>query len=96
MLKNYYVYILKCTDKSYYIGVTNNMQRRLSQHINKSLPNCYTFNRLPVELVWQGVFNDIRVVISFGKKIKRWSRKKKEALIKNDWESLSFFLTIQN
>ncbi|MEO6729387.1 MAG: GIY-YIG nuclease family protein [Candidatus Dojkabacteria bacterium] len=89
MLKNYFVYILKCSDNSYYTGVTNNLELRLSQHSN-SFNNGYTSTRLPVKLVWSGEFNDIRIAITFEKKLKNWSRKKKEALINNDWESLKF------
>lgn len=88
-MKLYYVYILKCSDSSYYIGVTNNIERRLSEHNLGLIKNSYTSTRLPVELVFNAEFNDIRHAIAFEKQIKGWSRAKKEALIKGDWDLIS-------
>lgn len=88
-MKNYYVYILRCSDNSYYVGVTNNIERRLFEHSNNLIKKCYTSSRLPIELVWCENFNDINVAIAFEKQIKKWSRKKKEALIIDDWDMIS-------
>ena len=87
-VKTYYVYILKCSDNSYYTGVTNNIDRRLEEHINGINPNAYTYIRRPVELVFCKEFKDIKLAISFEKQIKSWSRKKKEAMIEGRWEDL--------
>ncbi len=84
---NYYVYMLKCVDKSYYVGVTNNVQKRLFEH-NEGRVEGYTSTRRPVILVYFHDFNDIREAIIFEKKLKSWRRAKKEALIKGDIESL--------
>lgn len=84
----YYVYILHCKDGTYYTGVTNNLNRRISEHDNGSAGD-YTKNRLPVKLMRSFVFNDIRQAIAFEKQVKGWSRKKKEALIKDDWQKIS-------
>jgi putative endonuclease len=87
-MKQYYVYILRCRDKSYYVGVTNNVDERLLQHQQGDNPMCYTYVRRPVTLVHVETFGDIKDAIAAEKQIKGWSRKKKEALIRGDEESL--------
>ncbi|NPV10993.1 MAG: GIY-YIG nuclease family protein [Ignavibacteria bacterium] len=86
-MKQFFVYILKCSDGSYYIGITNDLQRRLYEHQN-GLMKGYTSRKLPVELVFTASFTDVNEAIRFEKQIKGWSRKKKEALIKGDFELL--------
>lgn len=84
----YYVYIVECSDSSYYTGVTNDFERRLYEHkigLNKRV---YTYNRRPVKLVFVTEFLDVEQAIEFEKKIKGWSRKKKEALIEKRWNDL--------
>lgn len=87
-MKFYYVYIVKCSDATYYTGVTNDVERRLNEHNDGIKPDSYTCSRRPVELVFQYEFNDIAQAIAFEKQIKGWSRKKKEAIINNNWNSL--------
>ncbi len=87
-MKSYYVYILKCSDDSYYVGVTNNLERRFSEHSQGNHTTSYTFKRRPLELIWSTCFSDIRQAISFEKQLKGWSRKKKEALIRDDWDQI--------
>ena len=87
-MKQYYVYIVKCKDNSYYIGVTNNIERRLYEHNAGLNKISYTFKRKPVELVWFETFLDINEAILIEKKIKGWSRRKKEALITENWDKL--------
>lgn len=73
---------------SYYTGVTNDLDRRLAEHIEGANPNSYTFKRRPVELkFYEQFFGEIQA-IEFEKQIKGWSRKKKEALIDQNWEKL--------
>ena len=76
--KRLYVYIVRCADKSYYTGVTNNFERRIGEHNEGIDPNSYTFKRRPVELVFVEVFQIYEQAISFEKQIKGWSRKKKK------------------
>ena len=90
-MKFYYVYILKCSDGSYYTGVTNNMEKRLSEHNSDNSVASYTFKRRPVELIYSQQFNDIKQAIELEKQIKGWSRRKKEALINEDWEKLKLY-----
>ena len=87
-MKYYYVYILKCSDNSYYTGVTNNVEKRLAEHNSSDSSTSYTSKRRPVQLVYSQQFNDIMQAIELEKQIKGWSRKKKEALINEDWEKL--------
>jgi putative endonuclease len=84
----FYVYILKCADGLYYTGVTNNIELRVKQHNMGINPNSYTFSRRPVELVFMNEFKYIDQAIAFEKKVKGWSRKKKEAIINDNWEDL--------
>lgn len=86
--KTYWVYIVKCKDKSYYTGVTNNIDRREWEHNNDEDPKHYTYRRRPVKLVYCEDYNDINTAIAREKQIKGWSRKKKEALIKRHYEKL--------
>ena len=83
-----YVYIIKCNDKSYYTGVTNNLERRLAEHQHGEVMSCYTFKRRPVQLVFYEKFQTPTEAIHFEKKIKGWTRAKKEALISQNWEQL--------
>ena len=83
-----HLYILKCADSSYYTGVTNNLERRLSEHNNGDSPSAFTYKRRPVELVYTESFSDPHVAFQKEKQIKGWTRKKKEALIAGDFEEL--------
>jgi len=85
---NYYVYIVKCSDGSYYTGVTNNLDRRIEEHNSGDNPRCYTYKRRPVTLMYEEHFNNITNAIEWEKQIKGWSRKKKEALFVGDWERI--------
>jgi len=85
---NYYVYILCCADSSYYTGMTNDLERRLQEHTEGLLPLCYTFKRRPLELVYSEHYRQVNDAIAREKQIQRWSRKKKEALIKGDIDEL--------
>jgi putative endonuclease len=87
-LKYLYVYILKCSDKTYYTGVTNDPERRIEEHNHGINKTCYTFSRRPVEMIYSERFADFNLAIKWEKRIKDWSRKKKEALINNNWDQL--------
>ena len=52
----YYVYILKCNDNTYYTGVTNNIHRRLEEHLAGEDKNSYTFKRRPIEFAFYTEF----------------------------------------
>ena len=71
-----WVYILKCSDDSYYTGSTNNLERRLEQH-NQGEGANHTKNRLPVKLIYFEEYSRIDKAFYREKQIQSWSRKKK-------------------
>ena len=87
MIKDYFVYIVKCADNSYYTGVTSNLEKRINEHNSGKIAG-YTSKRLPVSLEYSNRFTDINEAIRSEKQIKGWSRAKKEALIKGDFGAL--------
>jgi predicted GIY-YIG superfamily endonuclease len=82
---SFYVYILRCVDYSYYVGHTDNLENRIAQHESGELPG-YTQNRRPVRLVFADEFQTRDEALEAERKIKGWSRAKKEALIMGNWE----------
>lgn len=82
-----WMYILVCTDGTYYTGSTNNLALRISQHQAGEGAN-YTQKRLPVELVYQKEFDRIDDAFYREKQVQGWNRKKKEALILKQHKSL--------
>lgn len=84
------VYMLRCSDGSYYTGSTNNLEARINQHNTGDLGG-YTSSRLPIALVWSEHFDRIADGIAVERKLKGWSRAKKEALIRSDWDSIQKF-----
>ena len=95
-MKFYFVYILKCLDVSYYVGITSNLDRRVTEHNAGKYADAYTYSRRPVELVWCQEFLEPNQAISFEKKIKNWSRAKKEAVIKGEWDLLPILAECKN
>lgn len=87
-MKEFCVYILQCSDGSYYTGLSSNIEQRLLEHKTGKFPDCYTFNKRPFELVFYQVFHDFNQAMLFEKKVKGWSRRKKRALIEEKWENL--------
>jgi putative endonuclease len=87
-MKQSFVYILKCSDTTYYTGVTSNLTSRIFKHNTGFYPDCYTFNKRPLELVFYCEFTDINLAIEMEKQIKKGSRAKKEALINGDFDKL--------
>ena len=88
-MKTYYVYVLECVDKSYYTWVTNDLERRYTEHILGKHYGSYTFWKRPVKLVYFEEFRNIELAIMREKQIKGWTRKKKEYLINHDYDWLS-------
>ena len=82
------VYILRCADRSYYTGHTDNLEKRISGH-QSGLYDCYTTGRLPVELVFSQECSTRIEALSDERQIKGWSRKKKEAMMRGDWVEVS-------
>jgi predicted GIY-YIG superfamily endonuclease len=85
----FWVYILRCSDGNYYTGHTDNLEKRVAEHASGALPNCYTFKRRPVELVFTRNFPTRYETLASERQIKGWSRKKKEAMMRDDWAEVS-------
>jgi putative endonuclease len=91
-----YVYILKCADESYYVGVTNNLEKRMEEHNEGVDTESYTYSRRPVEVVYWEPFNNYALAMEYETKLKKWSRKKKEALIAENWARLKELAVCRN
>lgn len=85
---SFWAYMLRCGDGSYYVGHTDHLERRVSQHQSGEMPG-YTATRRPVTLIWSQDFETREEALTAEMQIKRWSRVKKEALMTGDWERLS-------
>jgi len=90
-MKFYFVYIVKCSDNSFYIGITSNLERRIYEHNIGYDIGAYTFIRRPVVLKWFEKFTNPNEAIKIEKQLKGWSRKKKIALIEEDWKKLVLY-----
>ncbi|MBC8375314.1 MAG: GIY-YIG nuclease family protein [FCB group bacterium] len=75
-----YLYILECSDGSYYTGSTKDIELRLQQH-QAGEGSSYTKSRLPVKLIYLEEFPRIDEAFYREKQVQGWSRKKKGALI---------------
>jgi putative endonuclease len=82
-----YMYILKCADGTYYTGSTVDLEKRLWQHQHGEGAN-YTKKRLPVELIYYEEYSRIDQAFYREKQVQGWNRKKKEALMTEDFETL--------
>jgi putative endonuclease len=84
-----YVYMLRCSDDSLYVGSAtgDDLSKRVAEHETGAYRG-YTYARRPVQLVWSEHFDRITDAIAIERKLKGWSRKKKEALIRNDWNAI--------
>jgi putative endonuclease len=83
-----HVYILRCADGSYYVGLTKaGLDKRLAEHQDGAFEG-YTSKRRPVVLVWSQEFLVLTQAIEFERQLKGWRREKKEALIRGDYCAL--------
>lgn len=83
-----YVYILKCVDGSYYTGSTADLSKRIHEHQNGLEPSAYTFRRRPVVLIWSEEVATYNEALLHEHQIKGWSRAKKEALVRGDFQAI--------
>jgi putative endonuclease len=87
-VEEYFVYILQCADSTYYIGITDNVEDRVSEHQEGLIRNSYTHGRRPVGLVWSEGFELRTDAFELERKLKGWSHAKKEAFIRGDWAAV--------
>lgn len=91
-MKHYYVYLMASFKQSLYVGVTNNLERRIYQHKNKVHPQSFTARYNIDRLVYCETFYEIKDALAREKQIKSWGRSKKVALIEAEnprWKDLS-------
>ncbi len=86
-MKSGWMYILICNDGSYYTGSTIDINRRLNQHQLGQGAN-HTKKRLPVELIYYEEYSRVSTAFYREKQVQGWSRRKKEALIRGEYEKL--------
>ena len=85
-----FIYILRCADGSYYTAITRRgVDERVSKHAQSRIESCYTASRLPVTLLFSEFCERIDEAIAAERRIKGWSRAKKEAYMRGDFELLS-------
>ncbi len=82
-----WTYILECADGSYYVGSTRDLAHRLDQHATGH-GSTYTSTRLPVRLAWAQEFASVREAWAAERKLHGWSRAKREAVIRGEWNLL--------
>jgi putative endonuclease len=75
-----WAYMLRCSDGTYYVGSTTDLEARLAQH-QEGVGAAYTRRRRPVVLVWSAEFERIDEAFAFEKRVQGWGRRKREALI---------------
>lgn len=89
------MYILRCSDGTYYTGSTKDLERRLNEHQNGQGAN-HTKKRLPIELVYYEIFDRIDEAFYREKQVQGWSRDKKEALMNSDTNLLKQLAECKN
>ena len=83
-----HVYMLRCADKSYYVGLArSSLDARIADHQSGRYPG-YTHSRRPVTLVWSADFIWLKDAVACERRLKGWRREKKEALIRGDYAAL--------
>lgn len=75
-----WMYILECSDGTYYVGATVDLERRVRQH-NAGVAARYTSGRRPVKLVYAAEFASINEAYQWERKVHGWGRARREALI---------------
>ena len=84
----FYLYILECADSTYYIGHTDDLDARMAQH-DVGTANSYTDTRRPLRLVFAQEFETRYDALTAERRLKGWSRAKKQAYMAGDWNEVS-------
>jgi putative endonuclease len=80
--------LLRCFDGTFYVGVTNDVERRFAEHCEGGDKWSYTRTRGPLRLVHVSEFKRPDEAIAFEKRLKRWNHNKKRAFAEGDWAML--------
>jgi predicted GIY-YIG superfamily endonuclease len=85
---SFWAYMLHCADQTFYVGHTDDLDVRIATHMSGEFGG-YTSTRLPVKLVWSDEFPSRYEALAAERQIKGWSKAKKLALIRGDWNLIS-------
>jgi putative endonuclease len=96
MFNSFFIYILECSDGKLYTGITSNLDRRILEHQSGFRKTAFTYHRRPIKLVFQEAIGDLFQALHYEKRIKKWSAKKKWALISGDYDRLKILANCQN
>jgi putative endonuclease len=95
-MNTYHVYILRCSDNTFYTGITGNFDQRWVHHHQGYFKTCYTFKRRPLKIEYFLEFTDVIQAILFEKRIKGWTKAKKQALINRDFDKIQLLAECRN
>ncbi|QIG81619.1 GIY-YIG nuclease family protein [Stakelama tenebrarum] len=84
----FWAYMLHCRTGRFYVGHTDDLDRRIAEHESGLIPG-FTAEHLPVKLVWSESFQTRIEALEIERRLKGWSRAKKMALIRGDWDRVS-------
>ena len=85
---SFWVYMLRCADDSFYVGHTDELEKRFTEHVGGRFLG-YTHSRRPVTMVYSAEFQTRYETLTAERRIKGWSRAKKRALVEGDWAAIS-------
>ena len=85
---SFWAYMLHCRGGYFYVGHTDDLERRMNQH-ERSVVRGFVRDHWPAKLVWAGEFPTRYEAIVMERRVKGWSRAKKLALIRGDWDRIS-------
>jgi putative endonuclease len=84
----FWTYMLYCNGGALYVGHTDDLERRIASHEHGAVPG-FTADRLPVKLIWSEYFATRIEALEMERRIKGWSRAKKLALVRGDWDRIT-------
>jgi predicted GIY-YIG superfamily endonuclease len=93
---SYYVYILLCSDDSYYVGLTNDLIKRFKEHATGVYEKCYTYRKRPLDLKYYEMIPFLQDALDREKQLKGWTKVKKKALIEQNLHKLQLLAECQN
>ena len=91
----FFIYMLLCSDGSIYVGHTEDLEARLAAHRSRVYSG-YTAKRLPVSLIFCDQFATREEAFAAERQIKGWSRRKKLALARRDWDEVRWLASIRS
>ena len=84
----FWAYMLHCNGGRLYVGHTDSLERRIAQHESGAFPG-FTRDYAPVQLIWSEAFGTRIEALEAERRLKGWSRAKKLALVRGDWDEIS-------